>query len=153
MSRGNSFLNSNCEFFQGFHISDTAAAGHCQRHCHEDDDHIHLVNSVLYLGINTLGHRGRAWSRVSRLTAAEKLTCSDLLIRAIRPSSGWRAAAELPLLDGCGPAWLTQARSTPPHSLTLLDPGAVTESLIWISALLDGNCRGYYNTHYTVSTH
>ena len=109
MSRGNSFLNSNCEFFQGFHISDTAAAGHCQRHCHEDDDHIHLVNSVLYLGINTLGHRGRAWSRVSRLTAAEKLTCSDLLIRAIRPSSGWRAAAELPLLDGCGPAWLRHA--------------------------------------------
>ena len=44
------------------------------------------------------------------------------------------------------------ARSTSPHSLTLLDPGAVSDSLIRISSLLDGNSWGYNNNHYTGST-
>ena len=48
-----------------------------------------------------------------------------------------------------GPA---KARSTSPHSLTLLDPGAVSDSLIRISSLLDGNCWGYNNNHYTQAT-
>lgn len=41
MSRGYSFINSNCEFIQGVHI-DTKAAFHCKHCCQEDYFHIHL---------------------------------------------------------------------------------------------------------------
>ena len=156
MSWGYSFINFNCKFIQGVHV-DTKAAFHCKHCCQEDYFHIHLDEVCKFSFVQGV--------KIVTFRELPFHVCPDW-----RPLGNWlddllSATAIISAPAGPGfrhrPGWwegksdqgtVGPARSTSPHSLTRLDPGAVSDSLIRISSLLDGNSWGYNNNHYTGST-